>query len=59
MPCFKDFALIFFNIKLILFFKNKSTAISLDAFKTIEKLSQDNSLMKKNIDEITSIILSD
>ena len=29
------------------------------AVKTIEKLSQDNSLMKKNIEEITSIILSD
>ena len=40
-------------------FANRDHTTVIHAVKTIEKLSQDNSLMKKNIDEITSIILSD
>ena len=40
-------------------FANRDHTTVIHAVKTIEKLSQDNSLMKKNIEEITSIILSD
>ena len=40
-------------------FANRDHTTVIHAVKTIEKLSQENSLMKKNIDEITSIILSD
>ena len=40
-------------------FANRDHTTVIHAVKTIEKLSQDNSVMKKNIDEITSIILSD
>ena len=40
-------------------FANRDHTTVIHAVKTIEKLSQDNSVMKKNIEEITSIILSD
>ncbi len=40
-------------------FANRDHTTVIHAVKTIEKLSQDNSLMKKNIEEITSIILSE
>ena len=40
-------------------FANRDHTTVIHAVKTIEKLSQDNSIMKKNIEEITSIILSD
>jgi len=40
-------------------FANRDHTTVIHAVKTIEKLSQENSLMKKNIEEITSIILSD
>tara|TARA_B100000959_G_C14977491_1_gene622131 strand:- start:1326 stop:2714 length:1389 start_codon:yes stop_codon:yes gene_type:complete len=40
-------------------FANRDHTTVIHAVKTIEKLSQDNSLMKKNIEEIKSIILSD
>ena len=40
-------------------FANRDHTTVIHAVKTIEKLSRDNSLMKKNIEEITSIILSD
>ena len=40
-------------------FANRDNTTVIHAVKTIEKLSQDNSLMKKNIEEIKSIILSD
>ena len=40
-------------------FANRDHTTVIHAVKTIEKLSHDNSLMKKNIEEITSIILSD
>ena len=40
-------------------FANRDHTTVIHAVKTIEKLSTDNSLMKKNIDEIRSIILSD
>jgi len=40
-------------------FANRDHTTVIHAVKTIEKLSQENGLMKKNIEEITSIILSD
>ena len=40
-------------------FANRDHTTVIHAVKTIQKLSQENSLMKKNIEEITSIILSD
>ena len=40
-------------------FANRDHTTVIHAVKTIEKLSRENSLMKKNIEEITSIILSD
>ena len=40
-------------------FANRDHTTVIHAVKTIEKLSRENGLMKKNIEEITSIILSD